>query len=501
LTRKWEIIRKDGVNSKQDKALGGAHYILYWMQAAQRVQYNPAFAYAVQRANQLQLPLLVLFVVLKGYPEANGRHYQFMFEGLPALADDLRPTGAVLVIGSDDAVRGVETLARLAAEVITDSAVLRHKRQWVAELKSALSIPLVTINSEYLFAPGSLTDKPPYNAAVVRKRIYQKINEGFINSEQDWLKSSGIVRQSFQQDWFARMGLAGLPAGKYRLVRNRAEAKAWLAALSEHLHIDNSVTPVPACRGGRQAAIDRINLFIHNQLAQYTGGRNDPAVDRQSGVSPYLHFGQISVAEILLQIAGALQMSGTTFLSRVSEPSHEPAGSPLQQSALEFFEQLVVRRELAANFCWWEPNYDSYICLPEWAKTSLREHEADKRPYLYTLEQLEQAETHDGAWNTAQTELLKTGRMHGYLRMYWGKQILQWTASPAEAFRIALGLNNKYALDGRDVNSYAGIAWCFGKHDRPWTTRPVYGMIRCMTLSGLQRKIDLRAYQDRIRLL
>jgi len=225
--------------------------------------------------------------------------------------------------------------------------------------------------------------------------------------------------------------------------------------------------------GGYSNAKKKLNLFISNHLADYNVKRNDPTLNITSGLSPYLHFGQISSLEIAMSVLNSDVVDDTKAV---------------------FLEELIVRRELSMNFCWYNSLYDSFEGLPKWARQTLLEHSGDYRPYTYSYEQLENADTHDPYWNTAQREVIKTGMMHNYMRMYWGKKILEWIPDPISAFEFAIYLNNKYALDGRDPNSFAGIAWCFGKHDRPWATRPVFGTVRTMTASGLERKFDMNAY-------
>ncbi|MCR4400561.1 MAG: deoxyribodipyrimidine photolyase, partial [Syntrophomonadaceae bacterium] len=244
------------------------------------------------------------------------------------------------------------------------------------------------------------------------------------------------------------------------------------------LGVDSSVPPAPGFHGGTTAARQRLQHFIEHHLDDYPLARSDPSRDRLSGLSPYLHFGHISPLYVALEIAAT--------------------GGP---GADAFLEQLLVRRELALNFVARNPAYDAWEGLPAWSRQTLEEHAADAREYLYTRAQLERAETHDPYWNAAQREMVLSGTMHGYMRMYWGKKVLEWSRHPREALATALYLNNRYQLDGRDPNSFAGVAWCFGKHDRPWRRRPVFGTVRAMTAAGLRRKFDIEAYVRRVQRL
>lgn len=244
------------------------------------------------------------------------------------------------------------------------------------------------------------------------------------------------------------------------------------------LKVDQDVAPSSAFIGGTSWARERLSRFVEKGLDRYEHDRNDPNADAVSHLSPYLHFGQISPLEVVLRV---LEHDG-------------PAVDT-------FLEELIIRRELSMNYIFHNRDYDSFAALPEWSRKTLGAHGRDPRPYTYTLTELEEGRTHDPCWNAAQKEMMITGKMHGYMSMYWGKKILEWSRSPEEAFRTALYLNNKYELDGRDPNSFAGVAWCFGKHDRPWGERPVFGLVRYMSASGLQRKFDAGAYVQKVQRL
>ena len=239
--------------------------------------------------------------------------------------------------------------------------------------------------------------------------------------------------------------------------------------------LDSSVKPSPFFTGGYKRALKQMRTFLKKKLDRYDFLRNNPAEAYQSGLSPYLHFGQISPLQIALEAM------------KIDSPGRKA-----------FLEELIVRRELSHNFVYYNRRYDQYDALPPWVLRTLNYHAKDRRESLYTRQQLEQAQTHDPYWNAAQTEMTLTGKMHGYMRMYWGKKIVEWTRRPEEAFQIALTLNNKYELDGRDPNGYAGVAWCFGKHDRPWGERPVFGKVRYMNAAGLKRKFNPDLYVQKI---
>ncbi len=239
--------------------------------------------------------------------------------------------------------------------------------------------------------------------------------------------------------------------------------------------LDDNVKPVPYVRGGTTIAKSRLQEFITNQLDDYHLHRNDPSRKIQSDMSPYLHFGQIS----------------PLFIAKQVEATESPGKAA-------YLEELIVRRELSINYVHYNPQYETLLGLPQWAQQTLLNHRTDQREYNYPLSVLEQAETHDPYWNAAQKEMIITGKMHGYMRMYWGKKILEWSQTPEQAFTNALYLNNKYELDGRDPNSYTGIAWCFGKHDRPWKERKIFGKVRYMNDRGLKRKFNIDRYVHQI---
>jgi deoxyribodipyrimidine photo-lyase len=244
--------------------------------------------------------------------------------------------------------------------------------------------------------------------------------------------------------------------------------------LRNSLKVDQKVKEIAWLTPGEKAGRKTLKRFIQHKLVDYDAGRNDPNRDAQSNLSPYLHFGQISAQRVALDVRKAGIRN-----------QHRDA----------FLEELIVRRELADNYCHYNENYDNFSGFPDWAKKSLEEHRKDKRDYIYTYEEFERGKTHDPLWNASQNQMVKTGKMHGYMRMYWAKKILEWTESPEQAQKVAIGLNDKYELDGRDPNGYTGIAWSIGGvHDRAWFNRPVFGKIRFMSASGARSKFDVKAY-------
>ncbi|MFO7897915.1 MAG: deoxyribodipyrimidine photolyase, partial [Planctomycetota bacterium] len=298
------------------------------------------------------------------------------------------------------------------------------------------------------------SDKEEYAARTIRPKIHEHLDDYLVP-----------LRRTAVQHGSLDLPLEGIDLGD-------------VDALLGDLDVDRSVAPSPVFRGGTSEATKRLRSFVSNKLKDYHEKSSDPAADCVSDMSPYLHFGQISPLYVALQV---MKHRGRTIEARDA-----------------YLEQLVVRRELSMNFVAFNPDYDRYDAVPGWAQKTLAEHEADGRDVVYSRDELERAATHDRYWNAAQREMAVTGKMHNYMRMYWGKKIIEWTETPREAFRIALSLNNKYELDGRDPNGFTGVAWCFGKHDRAWGEREIFGKVRYMSAGGLERKFDIDAYVDRV---
>jgi len=429
-------------------------YVLYWMQQSQRERFNPALETAVGCANRLGLPVLVGFGLTDGYPEANARHYAFMLDGLADIGTALarRGIGFAVLHGSPEAV-AIE-LARKAALVVCDRGYLRHQKAWRAAVAEAAACRVIQIEGDAVVPVDLASAKQEIGARTLRPKIL-KVRDEFVRP---------LPRTPVKVK-------AETPALPKAL--DLSDAKRLLARLD----IDRSVPPVDRFKGGAAEASRRLRAFVRGGLAGYAAGRSEPAREQVSFLSAYLHFGQISPVEIALEVSEA----------EVDRPD-----------AAAYLEELMVRRELAINFVEREPRYDSYACLPEWARQTLRAHETDRRPYVYGSTQLTAAATHDPYWNAAMREMVFTGYMHNHMRMYWGKKILEWSSTPEKAFATALALNNRYFLCGRDPNSYAGVAWCFGLHDRPWPERPIFGKVRSMMASGLERKFDIDAYVKRV---
>ncbi|HKJ66658.1 MAG TPA: deoxyribodipyrimidine photolyase, partial [bacterium] len=310
------------------------------------------------------------------------------------------------------------------------------------------------VESDVVVPVEAVSAKREYAARTIRPKIHRLLDQFLQPLQREPVKNPSVDQCIQSED------ISDIPA-----VRRK-------------LDIERSVPPSDHYPGGTSRAKDLLDRFIREKLDRYDIDRNDPVKDVLSNLSPYLHFGQISPLYITLKI----------------RESESPGKDP-------YLEELLVRRELSMNFCYYTDNYDEISCLPQWALDTLFVHAGDKREHVYSLESFERGETHDPYWNAAQMEMVITGKMHGYMRMYWGKKILEWTDHPGSAYGITLYLNDKYELDGRDPNGYAGIAWCFGNHDQAWKERSIFGKVRYMNANGLQRKFDADGYVEKIRRL
>jgi deoxyribodipyrimidine photo-lyase len=447
-------LHADRIQPLNTKGTLRGRYVLYWMQQAQRAHWNHALEYAIEEANRLRLPLLACFGITQRFPGANLRHYAFMLDGLLEAGRDLERRGVRVVLRRHPPVRVAAELAGRAAMVVTDRGYLRVQRQWRRRVARLAPCLLVQVETDVVVPVGAASQKEEYSAATLRPKVHALIDR-FLEP----VEAVHLQRDSLS------LRVPGL----------RADSRE---ALLERLRVSRSAAPVSSFRAGTTAAQHLLDRFIAERLPGYAERRNEPADDWVSHMSPYLHFGHVSPLYVALQVVRASARAAA--------------------SKQAYLEELVVRRELSMNYCLHNPSYDAYEGLPDWARRTLRHHAADRRPYLYSFSELEKARTHDPYWNAAQQEMVATGKMHNYMRMYWGKKILEWSRSPREAFHTALTLNNRYELDGRDPNSFAGVAWCFGKHDRPWADAPVFGNVRRMSAAGLERKFDMTAYVARV---
>jgi len=423
--------------------------VVYWMQRAQRGRDNPALDIAIAAANELRKPVVVFFAPVPFYPHANLRHYRFLVEGIPDIAAALarRNVGFVLRRYPES------SLLRFCDEVkpalvVGDENPMREPEGWRRKAAKRLRVPFWTVDADVI-VPSKLLEKAQYSAHIIRPRLVAHM-ERFLMASRN-----SVARVP----WKKPKRLASL-APDFDILKD------WPC--------DRSVSPVAQWRGGSAQALRVLRAFIEDKLPGYATGRNHPEIDHTSRLSPYLHFGHIGP----LTIAIAVNKSNAPKADKEA-----------------FLNQVITWRELSINLVQFNPDYDNFECGEPWSHRTLAKHAKDRRPVTYTKAQLENAETHDPLWNAAQTQMVNTGWMHNYVRMYWAKKILEWTPSPPEAYRVAVKLNDKYELDGRDSNGYAGIAWAIvGKFDRPWFERTIFGQIRYMSGASTGKKFDSKKY-------
>ena len=446
------MIQQERIHGSSDgTAREHGDHVLYWMQDAVRTEYNHALEYAIIEANSLKKPLIVLFALTDQFPEATMRQYTFLIEGLVEVYHLLTERGIRFQVSIGDPWITIPAAAEDACLLVTDCGHLRIQRLWRETVWERVSCPKVMVETGVIVPVSAASSKMEWSAGTFRPKITRQL--------PDYLVPLNLVTPLYSS--------LGWDSGG--LIFNTPED------LLSRLSLDQTVSPV-SIKGGQTSAKAQLSWFVRERLHLYGDHHNDPTARATSRISSYLHFGQISPLSVALDVIAAKSPGNAVFL-----------------------EQLIVRRELATNFVHYNPGYDMYdTAIPDWSKRTLLLHQNDTREYAYTRAVLEAGDTHDPYWNAMQTELALTGYLHGYLRMYWGKKILEWSETPEEAFDTAIYFNNRYELDGHDPNGYTGVAWCFGRHDRPWKERSIFGTVRYMNDSGLRRKFRIDAYRERI---
>ena len=453
------------------------------MQAAQRSSCNAALTRAIALANERQLPLLIVFCLDDQIQDATQRHYHFMLEGLFEQAQSLEQDSLKLYLALGQATALIPALAQQADALVTDRGYLRWQRETRQQIYSQLeldNIPYYEMETEAIVPVLNVSSKEEYAAATIRPKLCKLLADYLI-----WPKQEKI-QFSLNDDLIVDSHL-------HDLAKFDSFPELWTWTLAR-TRIEADPGPVQIFRGGYSQARKHLDSFINTNLQKYHLKRGDPSLGIESKLSPYLHFGQISALEICMHIFEYSRVSPLHLPGMIRNKA-DLEGLPAAVAA--YCEELIIRRELSFNFCYFNPDYDNYLCLPAWARDSLEKHERDLRPVQYSLDSLIAAATSDVYWNAAQNEMLVTGKMHNYMRMYWGKKVLEWAPDPETAYYWLLYLNNRFELDGRDPNGYAGVAWCFGKHDRPWVERPIFGSIRYMNAAGLKRKFEMASYVEK----
>lgn len=450
------MIQNERIKALNDKEIQDKPYVIYWMQSSQRTGYNHALELAADYANSLGKPLIVYFGLTEKFPEANRRHMRFMIEGLLEVKENLNQRGIRFVVMNCSPETGLLKLSKDAALIVVDRGYLRIEKAWRSIVAKEAACKVIQVESNVLVPVETTSMKEEYSAATIRRKIEKRMEEFALPLSERILDypSTSLEIQEDEIDFDD------------------------IRKILQRLNLTDEVSEVSDFIGGAKKANEHVEDFLQHKFRDYATYRNEPSLDFTSNLSPYLHFGQISPLEIYLRL---------------------PEG--FGENKRVFIDELIVRRELAINFVEYNEHYDSYEAISSFAKATLEKHRDDPRPWIYNLEQLEKGLTHDLYWNAAEMEMVTTGKMNGYMRMYWGKKIIEWTETPERAYEIALYLNNKYNIDGRDPNGFAGVAWCFGKHDRHWKEREVFGSVRYMNDKGLKRKFDMEAYVDKVKRL
>ncbi|MBO9541151.1 deoxyribodipyrimidine photolyase [bacterium] len=464
-------------------------YVLYWLLTNRRATWNFSLQRAIEWAQELDKPLVVLESLGVSQPWACDRFHRFVLEGMRENRHAFAARGALYypyvepAAGAGDGL--LQALAAHACVVVTDEFPCFFLPQLVRALSPTLGVRVEMVDSNGLL-PLRATDKAHATAYSFRRMLHKTLPAHLLQLPQpDPLANTPLPRLEALPERITRRW----PAATKALLDGEASA---LAALP----IDHAVRPVDTLSGGHSSACEVLDAFLSEKLARYDEARNVPDEAASSGLSIHLHWGHISAHEVFARL---MRQEGWTPANLSSKPTGQRHGwwgaSPEAES---FLDELITWRELSFNTCVYVPNYDRYESLPEWAQATLDKHAADPRPVRYALSEFEAARTHDPLWNAAQRQLVREGRIHNYLRMLWGKKILEWSASPREALDTLIQLNNKYALDGRDPNSYGGISWILGRYDRPWgPERPIFGTIRYMSSENTARKVSVKEYLRR----
>ena len=437
--------------------------VLYWMNRDQRINDNWALLFAQQLALESGAPLGIVFCLRRDLRRHSGtaRMLDFMLAGLREVERNAaaRDIGFLFIIGQPD--KEIPALAQRldAGAIVTDFSPLRTARRWRRAIAKYTSAAFYEVDTHNIVPCWVASDRREFAARTIRPKITRQLPR-FLTEFPEVTRHPVKWTTSVQPtDW---------------------------QSVRDTVKVDQRVRPVDWTRPGETEGTRALARFSEERLASYEAFRNDPNEDGQSGLSPYLHFGQLSAQRVALQVNRAVK-------NAVKRSVKQDSASP--EAARVFLEELIIRRELSDNFCFYNSEYDSFDAFPRWAQVTLARHARDNRPITYSAGQLESASTHDPLWNAAQNEMARTGKMHGYMRMYWAKKALEWSISADEALRVLIYLNDKYELDGRDPNGYAGIAWSVGGvHDRPWFDRPIFGAVRYMSARGAASKFDVTEY-------
>ncbi len=474
--------------SRNDKEVNpDGEYVLYWMQMNRRLHYNYALEYAIAYANKLDKPLLVLEGVNLDYPWACDRFHVFIMQGM---AENLQAAREQelnyysYVEREENQAKGLfYTLAEIAALVISDEYPIFVTRLHNERVADKIEVPYITIDSNGII-PLGVTDKDPYSAYLFRKVMQKHFREGYENPPEE-----NPLENLKNRD---KVELSSEIEQKYPRADELYED---IESAVARFPIDHSVGAID-WKGTREYGLRKLAEFNRSDVYDYGDERNDPDAGKTSEMSAWLHYGKVSEYEIVKSVFDK-QPESWSLDDLTPNGGKNMNFFNGNDSIQGFLDEVITWREVGFHFAHHRPDYDQFDSLPDWALTTMREHADDEREWVYSLEELEQSKTHDEIWNAAQTQLRETGIIHNYLRMLWGKKVIEWTPDHRTALDYLIELNNKYAIDGRDPNSYSGIFWCFGRFDRAWTERPIFGKLRYMTSDSTRKKVKLKQYLDK----
>lgn len=463
------------------------YYVLYWMQSTRRLQYNFGLEYAVSWANKLGKPLLIFEAFSCNYKWATDRSHTFMMQGMKENLDYAEDNDLNYITFCEEEHGQIEEMFKKITEhaslVISDEFPIFIIKKSNEKFSEKVDISYITVDSNGLI-PLGLTEKDPYNAYFFRKIMQKNFVEAYTHPpKKDPINDLEINNKIESISDI----VGGFPEGE--------KALNDISAFIEGLNIDHSVKPIE-WKGTRKAGLGMLGQFIQNVLLEYGNKRNDPDEQKTSHLSPWLHFGKISTFEIVRAVLEHQPQEWS--LDKITYNNGSTGGFYNGNSDIaNFLDELITWREVGFHFAHHRPDYDELESLPDWALKTLEEHWDDPREWNYSYEELANAETHDEIWNAAQTQLREEGIIHNYLRMLWGKKVIEWTSDPETALEYLIDLNNTYAIDGRDPNSYSGIFWCFGRFDRAWQERPIFGKLRYMTSDSTRKKVKLKHYLNK----
>ena len=441
------MVEKERVKTLNNhKSNTAGNFVLYFVQASPRIKYNQALIYAINRANYFNVPLVCYFELSTNFPYINKRNFTFLLQGINDFKRNAEKLGIKLIVNTNS---NLLKISEKAVEVITDRGYLLFHKNRDKDYSQKMKIPYIQIETNVIVPIEQVSNKQEYGAYTIRPKIQKHLHKylTFYNIPKLKIPNLDLKFESIETTNITK--------------------------LIYDLKIDNSVTPTQFI-GGETQALKYLDYFVKTHLSSYEQNRNNANLNATSNLSPYLHFGHIS--PVLIAV---------TCLKHLGENN---------ENIKSFFNELIIWRELARNYCYYNQNYNKDEGLPNWTIQNFKKTINDKREFLYSLSQFENAKTHDQLWNSAQVELVKTGKIHGVMRMYWGKKVIEWSKNPKYAHKVLIHLNDKYSIDGRDENGYAGINWCFGLHDKPFFRRNIFGIVRYMAESGIKKKFNTNEY-------